>query len=371
MSASPRQAINSPKLNLIGLSKQHQDFLAVSDLSLQVEHGEFLTLLGPSGSGKTTTLMMIAGFLAPTAGDIRIDEHSVVSLPPEKRNLGVVFQDYALFPHLSVAENISFPLRMRGLDKSDVHKKVEWALDLVRLPGLGSRLPRQLSGGQQQRVALARAIVFEPSVLLMDEPLGALDKNLRESMKEEIKRLHKQVGTTIVYVTHDQEEALAMSDRIALMNRGKIEQLGTPAELYERPKNRFVAEFIGETNIIAGLLQQTGSAARLDFIAGEGVRFGVSPHALRADEFAQAPADRLLVLRPERLEIAPRDPSQHSLNVGTVVGVTYVGDLTRYQVRVTDGIVLTVARHNSTKAYRPSQGEAVHVSCNPEDVYVI
>ncbi len=365
-----------PKLELTGLSKQHQDFLAVSNLGLQVQQGEFLTLLGPSGSGKTTTLMMIAGFLAPTAGDIRIDGQSVVALPPEKRNLGVVFQDYALFPHLSVAENISFPLRMRGVTGSGVRSKVDWALELVRLPGLGSRLPRQLSGGQQQRVALARAIVFEPAVLLMDEPLGALDKNLRESMKEEIKRLHKQVGTTIVYVTHDQEEALAMSDRIALMNRGQIEQLGAPADLYERPRNRFVAEFIGDTNIVPGFLQRTasaapGHAAELEFVAGDNVRFGVSAQALANSQLAQGPAERLLVLRPERLEIAARNPARESPNSGIVVGVTYVGDLTRYQVQVTDSVVLTVARHNSTKAYRPAQGEAVHVSCSPEDVYVI
>src|SRR5580658_2745555 len=235
---------------LSGLEKRYDNVGAVRGVSLDIRSGEFLTLLGPSGSGKTTTLMMIAGFEAPSDGDITIDGRSVVTLPPHRRNIGMVFQNYALFPHLTVAENIGFPLKQRGVDRATRARLVDESLELVRLPGYEARYPRQLSGGQQQRVALARAIVFQPRLLLLDEPLGALDKQLRESLQLEMRRLHADLGITFIHVTHDQEEALTMSDRIAVVNEGRIAQLGTPEDLYDRPCDRFVASFIGESNFL-------------------------------------------------------------------------------------------------------------------------
>jgi len=229
------RASRSGRLRLSRLSKRYPNQIAVDALDLEVQSGEFLTLLGPSGSGKTTTLMMVAGFTPPSDGDILLNDRSIAGLAPERRNIGVVFQNYALFPHMTVADNVGFPLKMRGLPRAAIEEKVRGALRLVRLEGFDARLPKQLSGGQQQRVAFARALVFDPDLLLMDEPLGALDKNLREQMKFELKRIHAQLGVTVLYVTHDQEEALTMSDRVALMNDGVIAQLGTARDLYGRP----------------------------------------------------------------------------------------------------------------------------------------
>ena len=239
-------------ITLENLSKYYGTVGANRDVNLDISPGEFLTLLGPSGSGKTTALMMIAGFVIPTSGDIRVNGQSIVQVPVHKRNIGMVFQNYALFPHLNVARNVSFPLEMRNTPKAEIEKRVDAALDLVRLGGFRDRRPKQLSGGQQQRVALARALIFEPTVLLLDEPLGALDAKLREEMKIEIKQLHQKIGATILFVTHDQEEALTLSDRIAVFNDGEIVQLGTPDQLYHQPANRFVADFIGETNLLSG-----------------------------------------------------------------------------------------------------------------------
>ena len=253
---STRRGANpGASVSLTGLEKRYDGVGAVRGISLEVQSGEFLTLLGPSGSGKTTTLMMIAGFETPSAGDIAVDGRSVIAIPPNKRNLGMVFQNYALFPHLSVADNIGFPLKQRGVDRTARARMVAEALEVVRLPGYGGRSPRQLSGGQQQRVALARAIVFRPRLLLMDEPLGALDKQLREGLQMELRRLHAELGITFIYVTHDQDEALTMSDRIAVVNEGRIAQLGTPEDLYDRPSDRFVASFIGESNFLPCVLQ--------------------------------------------------------------------------------------------------------------------
>ena len=226
----------------------------VDDLNLEVYRGEFLTLLGPSGSGKTTCLMMLAGFETPTEGEIQINGHPVQNIPPHKRNIGIVFQNYALFPHLSVAKNLSFPLEVRGIAKAEQHEKVERALELVQLQGFGDRKPSQLSGGQQQRVAIARALVYEPDLVLMDEPLGALDRRLREEMQFEIRRIQKQVGVTMVYVTHDQQEAMVLSDRIAVFEQGKIQQLAPPESLYEEPTEVFVSGFFGENNKLTGEL---------------------------------------------------------------------------------------------------------------------
>ena len=226
--------------------------LVVKDLNLDIAEGEFITMLGPSGSGKTTCLMMLAGFETPTNGEIYLDGNPISNIPPHKRGIGMVFQNYALFPHMTVYENLAFPLRVRKISKEEIDKKVDKALSMVSLGGYESRMPGQLSGGQQQRVAVARALVFDPAVVLMDEPLGALDKNLRESMQYEIKHIHESIGVTVVYVTHDQGEALTMSNRIAVFNDGKVQQLSSPDQLYESPVNSFVAKFIGENNTFAG-----------------------------------------------------------------------------------------------------------------------
>jgi len=228
------------------------EILVVKDLNVDIPKGEFLTMLGPSGSGKTTTFMMLAGFETPTGGEIYLDGDAINKIPPYKRGIGMVFQNYALFPHMTVNENLAFPLEVRKLNKSDVEDKVKKALDMVELGAFANRMPLQLSGGQQQRVALARALVFEPRLVLMDEPLGALDKKLREQMQYEIKHIHEQIGITVVYVTHDQNEALTMSNRIAVFNEGKILQISSPEILYEKPENAFVAQFIGENNQIKG-----------------------------------------------------------------------------------------------------------------------
>ena len=236
---------------LDGLFKRYGEAVALDGISLVVEPGEFVSLLGPSGSGKTTTLNLIAGFAKPTAGDILMDGRPIAELPPHRRDIGVVFQHYALFPQLTASENVAFPLRRRRVPKPEIRERVTSALEMVELEGLEDRHPRELSGGQQQRVALARAIVFNPRVLLMDEPLGALDRKLRDSLQRQIKRLHQELGITFVYVTHDQDEAMSLSERVAVFNNGRIEQIGTPVELYEQPNSRFVAEFLGESNVLA------------------------------------------------------------------------------------------------------------------------
>ena len=247
-SGSSRQA--GAPVALRHIVKTFDNYRAIDDLSLDIEPGEFITFLGPSGSGKSTTLMMIAGFEQPTAGDILIGGSVVTHTPAYRRNIGMVFQNYALFPHLTVAENIGFALKQRGMPKPEIHEHVRRMLDLIQLSGYEARFPQQLSGGQQQRVAIARAIVFNPPVLLMDEPLSALDKQLREDLQLEIKRLHDRLGITFIYVTHDQKEALVMSDRVAVMNEGRIAQIGSPTALYDTPANRFVASFVGEANLL-------------------------------------------------------------------------------------------------------------------------
>jgi putative spermidine/putrescine transport system ATP-binding protein len=238
-------------ISLVGLSKHYGSVRAVDDVSLDITPGEFLTLLGPSGSGKTTVLMLIAGFAAPTGGDIVLDGESILHLLPEQRDFGVVFQGYALFPHMTVWENVAYPLKVRRFGRAEIDERVRQALDLVELGALRDRMPKQLSGGQQQRVALARALVFEPKVLLLDEPLGALDKKLRATLQLELRELHARLGATFINVTHDQEEALTMSDRIAVMREGEVIQVGRPEALFERPRTRFVADFLGRSNFLA------------------------------------------------------------------------------------------------------------------------
>ncbi len=342
---------------LRALTKRYPNFVAVDGINLDVAAGEFLTLLGPSGSGKTTTLMMIAGFTPPSDGNILLDDRSITALAPERRNMGVVFQNYALFPHMTVQENVAFPLRMRNQPKPVIASKVKSALHLVQLENLGERLPRQLSGGQQQRIALARALVFDPDLLLMDEPLGALDKNLREQMQFELTRLHAALGVTILYVTHDQEEALTMSDRIALMNKGRIVQVGSPEELYERPANRFVAEFVGESNVIEGHTTADGK-----FVATGGAQF---PFAL-----AQHGRASLMVVRPEKFSFAPSPESPGAI-AGVVVGRVYVGDCTRYLIEVAGGLRLIVKVQNRRMTEHAQQDERVGLRLDPDDARLL
>ena len=298
--------------------------MVVCDLNLDIREGEFLTLLGPSGSGKTTCLMMLAGFEEPSSGTIRIGGRPVHDLPPRQRNIGVVFQNYALFPHLSVGANLSFPLEVRRMDAQQRRDRVRRALSLVRLEGYEERRPEQLSGGQQQRVAIARALVFEPHLVLMDEPLGALDRNLREEMQYEIRRIHRRLGVTIVYVTHDQQEAMVMSDRIAVFHRGRIEQVAPPEILYEEPERPFVARFIGGNNLVRGSVAAVdGDYCRVDVDGREVVAYRV---------VECAPGDRVTVaIRPERIGIARRDHSYRNQSYrnqfrARVEMITFLGD---------------------------------------------
>jgi putative spermidine/putrescine transport system ATP-binding protein len=302
------------------------DTYVVRALDLSVPQGEFLTLLGPSGSGKTTSLMMLAGFEAPSAGEIHLDGRRIDQVPAHQRNIGVVFQNYALFPHMSVADNVAFPLRMRGISSADIGARVKRALDMVRLVGLEQRRPAQLSGGQQQRVALARAMVFEPKLVLMDEPLGALDKQLREHMQIEIKALHRRLGINIVYVTHDQSEALTMSDRVGVFDQGVMQQLAPPDELYEAPSNLFVAQFIGENNTLRGMVQElAGERCVLRCADGTLVKARSAPGLAQGQPAA-------LSLRPEKVRLLPDGHEVGDrLNAvsGQVIDLVYHGDHTR------------------------------------------
>jgi putative spermidine/putrescine transport system ATP-binding protein len=298
--------------------------LVVRDLNLKIRRGEFLTMLGPSGSGKTTTLMMLAGFEAPTDGRIYLDGASIESLPPHKRNIGMVFQNYALFPHMTVHQNIAFPLTVRGYSKADIGERVARALQTVRLSGMADRRPGQLSGGQQQRVALARALVFEPKLVLMDEPLGALDKQLREQLQIEIKHLHERLGVTMVYVTHDQSEAMTMSDRIAVFNEGRIQQLDTAIGLYEQPCNSFVAQFIGENNRLLGRV-----------LGRDGARVGVElDDGTRVTALAvNVGTERtMLSIRPERAMIDPPEAVGENRFTARVEEMIYLGDHRRVRL---------------------------------------
>ncbi|AUZ04914.2 MULTISPECIES: ABC transporter ATP-binding protein [Vitreoscilla] len=308
------------------ISKSYGDVKIIENLELNIEKGEFISLLGPSGSGKTTLLMMLAGFEGQTGGNIWLNEKSLNDLPSYKRNIGVVFQNYALFPHMSVGDNIAFPLKMRGVSKADIQTKVTKALEMVQLLPMKDRKPSQLSGGQQQRIALARALVFEPEVVLMDEPLGALDKQLREQMQLDIRELHKTLGLTIVFVTHDQQEALTMSDRIAVFNKGKIEQIGTPREIYDHPATRFVAEFIGETNLFEGeIAAVNGELATVRTKQGQDI-------TVQAQEHFKVGQEALVSVRPGRIDLSSScSGAQNSLHA-KVKDSVYLGDHLRIQL---------------------------------------
>lgn len=302
--------------------------LAVKDLNLDITLGEFVTLLGPSGSGKTTSLMMLAGFEVPTQGEIFLDGSPIHHVAPHRRGIGVVFQNYALFPHLTVAENVAFPLRVRGVRKAHAAALVRQALDMVQLGTLGARRPGQLSGGQQQRVALARALVFEPKLVLMDEPLGALDKQLREHMQYEIKRLHEHLGITVVYVTHDQGEALTLSHRIAVFDRGMVQQLATPEVLYEAPENAFVAQFIGENNTLPGRVRSFDGTTCAVMLDDGGVVQALAVNAAGVGERTT------VSLRPERVVLNPRRGSCPNLFEAKVEERLYLGDHMRARLNV-------------------------------------
>jgi ABC-type Fe3+/spermidine/putrescine transport system ATPase subunit len=346
----------SAPVELSEVAKRYGGQLAVDAVSLTVAAGEFVSLLGPSGSGKTTTLMMIAGFAALDAGTIRIGDEDVTHVPPHRRNIGMVHQGYALFPHMSVAKNIGFPLRMRGLARDAIAEKVARALALVQLDGLEARLPNQLSGGQQQRVALARALVFEPPLLLMDEPLGALDRKLREELQVEIKRIQRATRSTVIYVTHDQDEALSLSDRIAVMNRGRIEQIGAPSALYEQPRTRFVADFLGAANFLEAVVTAAGRL-RTD----RGAEIAVAP---------RAPHDigrRVTVaVRPERIRVATAGDG----HAARVLDVAYHGTAQRYLIELAGGDRLTALRPNLGEPAIQA-GSAVVASWAPGDAWVI
>lgn len=325
--ARPDQATSlNGLLELRNLRKLYGDVIAVDNVVLDVRPNEFLTLLGPSGSGKTTTLLMIAGFVQPTEGQIVLSNTSLTALPPYRRNIGMVFQHYALFPHMTVAQNVAFPLEMRKVKRPDIARRVQSALELVRLPDYGRRYPRELSGGQQQRVALARAIVFEPRLLLMDEPLGALDKKLREQMQLEIKRIHRELGMTVIYVTHDQQEALVMSDRIAVFHEGRIEQVGTPEELYEQPSSVFVADFLGESNFFKASV--VGFDDTYCVLESGGVQL-----CARTRPGFEIHDNVVLAVRPEKTQVVESHRTQphHGNRIdGCVKDVVYLGDCRKY-----------------------------------------
>ncbi len=359
MAAVAAPAATGLPLRLHALSKRFGDFVAVDAIDLEIAAGEFLTLLGPSGSGKTTTLMMIAGFTEPSSGGIWLGHQPIDTLPSYRRGFGMVFQNYALFPHMTAAENIGFPLKMRGIGGGERDRRVATALELVRLPEFGSRYPNQLSGGQQQRIALARALVYNPPVLLMDEPLGALDKKLREGMQLEIKRIQQELGITAIYVTHDQEEALVMSDRIAVMNLGRIEQLDTPGRLYESPRTRFVADFIGESNIIP-LRPGQGASGSYSSPLGP-VRAPVDRETIQPQ-----PATGLVV-RPEKIRFVADDLALDNVVRGHIEEIIYVGDATKYRVQVTDDIALTVKRQNRAGQASYASGDSVEIGWHTED----
>lgn len=308
-------------LEISNISKTFGKVAAVNDVSLEIAQGEFVTFLGPSGSGKSTTLYMIAGFFEPTAGDVRLEGRSILAEPSNKRNIGMVFQRYTLFPHLSVAENVAFPLRVRRRPAGEIARKVEEMLALVRLESFADRMPAQLSGGQQQRVALARALAYNPPLLLMDEPLSALDKKLREEIQDEIRRIHRQTGVTILYVTHDQEEALSLSDRIALFNQGRIEQLGKGRELYDAPRTRFVADFIGHSNFIdCTIARSEGGSANIVLPDG-GTLNGISLHG-----GAVAGARAGLMIRPDRLRFSPLGEAAEPGIDAVLTDATFIGE---------------------------------------------
>ena len=349
-------------VELVNVTKHFGEVVAVDDVTLKIEDGEFFSLLGPSGCGKTTTLRMIAGLELVTAGEIFLHGKSMGETPAFKRPVNTVFQNYALFPHMNVERNVGFGLEMKKLPKKEIETRVYEALEMVRLPDLAQRRPKELSGGQQQRIALARALINRPEVLLLDEPLGALDLKLRKAMQLELKQLQEQVGITFIYVTHDQEEALTMSDRIAVMNEGKVLQVGPPEEIYESPGTRFVADFIGETNFLEGEVEEINGNEIVVSLEGQKA---VKAHCGVLVRKGQAVS---VVIRPEKLSL-----SENGMVEGRVEETIYIGTDTRYVIRLTDKMSVTVREQNldpgQGKIYSP--GDEVGLNWNPENAMVL
>ncbi len=348
-------------ITLRGLRKAYGPVRALDDVDLDVRAGEFLTLLGPSGSGKTTLLMVLAGFIRPDQGSLKFGDEEVVLLAPHKRDIGMVFQNYALFPHMDVAANIAYPLKLRGVSGAQIEQRVAASLDTVQLSGYGPRRIDQLSGGQRQRVALARAIVFEPRIVLMDEPLSALDKQLRERMQIELRALHDKLGTTTIYVTHDQREALTMSDRIAVINGGRIMQLDTPRAIYEKPANRFVAEFIGESTFLK--------------VQPHGAQWVCAGQMLHAASAPANPGPAVLMVRPQQLRILGSGEGEDGINVldASVVDVIYQGDTLLLQATLLDGSAIGArcVANRETLAAAPQPGSAVRLGLRIADTVVL
>jgi spermidine/putrescine transport system ATP-binding protein len=352
----------TPAVRLDGVSKQFADSYAVHRLDLDIEAGHFFSLLGPSGCGKTTSLRMIGGFSDPTEGSVLLAGEDVTALPPNRRNVNTVFQSYALFDHLSVADNVGFGLKRKGVGKAEIRRRVGEMLELVQLAGLADRKPRTLSGGQRQRVALARALVNRPAVLLLDEPLAALDLKLRRQMQVELKQIQREVGITFVFVTHDQDEALTMSDRIAVMNEGRIEQCGTPEDVYEHPATRFVASFMGTSNLMSGTYR--GGEVTLD----QGPALAVGARTGIADGTAVS-----VSVRPEKIWLSDFEPGMSMLS-GVIRETVYSGPTTTYLIELAPGVTLSVLEQNTARARmedRWSGGETVEFGWRPEHCLVL
>lgn len=368
---SKKQNINQQEqewLKIKGLNKTYGNFIAVNNVNLTIKKGEFLTLLGGSGSGKTTTLLSVSGFLEPTEGEILLSGESILDTPAHKRNMGVVFQQYSLFPHMTIFENIAFPLKMRKFTKHKIQEKVRNVLKLVELEDFFDRKPSELSGGQQQRVALARALVFEPTILLMDEPLGALDKKLRTQMQLEIMHLHKKLGLTIIYVTHDQEEALVMSDRIAIFNEGNIEQLGTPKELYNYPSSLYVAEFLGSSNIFKGeVVHYNNNNITIEYGLNNQLTI------LTTQKFNQS-KNVLIMVRPEKMEICSNLEEQPEMNQikAKIEDFIYLGESYQYILRTDFGeTVLVKNQLNSIDEKTYNIDDSVYINWDIQDTILL
>jgi spermidine/putrescine transport system ATP-binding protein len=362
-----------PAIDLAGVAKEFhargEVVTAVSDIDLQIAEGEFFSLLGPSGCGKTTTMRMIAGFEEPTRGAIQLHGQDVTDIPPNKRDVNMVFQSYALFPHMNVSENVAFGLRRKRVARAEITRRVGEMLEIVDLGGRGERRPRELSGGQQQRVALARALVNNPRALLLDEPLGALDLKLRQAMQVELKRIQREVGITFVYVTHDQNEALTMSDRIAVMNDGSIEQLGSPREIYEHPRTKFVAGFIGTSNLLSGTVTRVdGGQAMIEVSPDERIIVPVRPGL-----GVSAGAQLELTVRPEKIDLSAAPPAGGGCALrGTVTEVVYLGTSTNFAVTTTTGADMVVFQQNSASAGQlAARGDGIWLSWQPQHSYPI
>ncbi|WP_175650289.1 ABC transporter ATP-binding protein [Pseudomonas sp. Marseille-P9899] len=349
----------SMSIDIENLTKTYDSFAALDDVSLSIKSGEFLSLLGSSGSGKTTLLMALAGFVRPDAGSIRFGGREMIFEPPHKRDVGMMFQSYALFPHMNVFQNVAYPLKLRGYSRADIRQRVEQALATVELDHLIERGITEMSGGQRQRIALARAIVFEPKILLMDEPLSALDKRLRETMQLELRRLHERLGMTVVYVTHDQREALTMSDRIAVMSKGRIRQIDTPINLYERPANRFIAEFVGESSCLPVTLED-----------GK-VQFQGRP--LRAAGIAAGLKNPSLVVRPEKLQFVTANAADYNLLHGQVTDVIFQGESQLVQIDLGQGMAVAIRQptRSSESGRLPARGERVVLGLHLQDTLVV